>query len=265
MASSMLTAMPRTMLPTYKASESSEAKAHSPYGLPIVDNCTACQLRNANSFCILSQPSLKALDELKHSTSYPEGALVFTEGQSARGVYILCQGRAKLLATNSDGKTLIVKIAQPGEILGVHSAVSGKPHEFTVETLQPSQLAFIRRDDFLRFIKEHGDACLQAAAHLSRDCQSAYEVIRAIGLAHSASEKLARLLLQWSSDGKVVEGGLIRVKLALTHEEIAQLIGTSRETVTRILGDFKRAHIAELTGSTLLVRNRAALEKSAIV
>ncbi len=261
MASGMVVVSGR--VPHFQPVADIQAKASSPYGLPIVDNCSACQLRNENSFCVLSQPSLKALDEMKHATSYPEGALVFTEGQVARGVYILCQGRAKLLATNSDGKTLIVKIAQPGEILGVHSAVSGKPHEFTVETLQPSQLAFIRRDDFLRFIKEHGDACLQAAAHLSRDCQSAYEVIRAIGLAHSASEKLARLLLQWSADGKVIEGGVIRVKLALTHEEIAQLIGTSRETVTRILGDFKRHHIAELTGSTLLVRDKAALERSA--
>lgn len=262
MASSLIAVTARA-IPQFQPVADLHAKANSPYGLPIVDNCSACQLRNANSFCVLSQPSLKALDEMKHATSYPEGALVFTEGQAARGVYILCQGRAKLLATNSDGKTLIVKIAQPGEILGVHSAVSGKPHEFTVETLQPSQLAFIRRDDFLRFIKEHGDACLQAAAHLSRDCQSAYEVIRAIGLAHSASEKLARLLLQWSSDGKVIEGGVVRVKLALTHEEIAQLIGTSRETVTRILGDFKKQHVAELTGSTLLVRNKAALEKAA--
>ena len=142
--------------------------------------------------------------------------------------------------------------------------MSGKPHEFTVETLQPSQLAFIRRDDILRFLKENGDACLQAATHLSRDCQSAYEVIRAIGLAHSASEKLAKLLLQWSADGKMIDGGAIRVKLALTHEEIAQLIGTSRETVTRILGDFKKHNVAELTGSTRFVRNKLALEKSAI-
>ncbi len=264
MATTMMAVTARPATTQFQPLSEVHVKANSPYGLPIVDNCVKCPLRTSNSFCALSQRSVEDLDQLKHSTSYPEGALVFTEGQAARGVYILCQGRAKVLATNSDGKTLIVKIAQPGEILGVHSAVSGKPHEFTVETLQPSQLAFVRRDDFLRFIKEHGDACLQAAAHLSRDCQSAYEVIRAIGLAHSASEKLARLLLQWSADGKAIEGGAIRVKLALTHEEIAQLIGTSRETVTRILGDFKRHHVAELTGSTLLVHNKQALEKSAL-
>jgi CRP/FNR family cyclic AMP-dependent transcriptional regulator len=236
-----------------------ESKANSPYGLPIVDSCAACKLRNSNFFCALSPESLRDLDEIKHVSSYPEGALVFVEGQAARGVYIVCQGRAKLMTTNRDGKTLILKIAQPGEILGLHSVISGQEHELTVETLQPSQLAFISREDFLKFLKSHGDACLHAAQHLSRDCQSAYDSIRSIGLSHSVSEKLARLLLQWAADGKAAEG-VIRTKLALTHEEIAQLIGSSRETVTRALGEFKKRHVAELNGSTLLVRNRTALE-----
>ena len=243
--------------------ESSASKAAVPYGLPIVDNCMTCKLRGTNAFCSLSQPTIKALDEVKHTASYPEGAMVFMEGQAARGVYIVCQGRAKLMTTSSDGKTLILKIAQPGEVLGMHSVVSGKPHEVTVETLQPCQLAFIRAEDFLRFVRQHGDACLQAAQHISRDCHSAYDVIRSIGLSHSVSEKLARLLLQWSSDTPIKDGA-IRVKLALTHEELAQLIGSTRETVTRTLSDFKKRHIAELRGSTLVITNPAALESVAV-
>lgn len=234
--------------------------AHSPYGLPIIDNCVNCKLHNSTFFCTLAQESVQALDHLKHSTCYPEGSVVFLEGQEARGVYVLCQGRAKMMTTNADGKSLILKIAEPGTILGLHSVISGKPHEVTVETLQPSQLAYVRREDFLRFLNEHGDACLRAAEHLARDCQSAYEVIRSIGLSHSVSEKLARLLLQWSTDGRVVDG-VIRMKLALTHEEMAQLIGTSRETVTRSLSEFKRNRVLELNGSTLLIKNKAALEK----
>lgn len=232
----------------------------SPYGLPVVDSCINCKLRNSSFSCALSKVSLEAQDRIKHATAYPEGALIFVEGQTPRGVYVLCQGRAKLMATNSDGKTFILKIAQAGEILGLHSAVSGKPYELTVETLQPSQLAFISREDFLRFLKDHPDACLHAAQQLSNDCQSAYDVIRSIGLSHSVSEKLARLLLQWATDGHSVDG-TIRLKLALTHEEMAQLIGTSRETVTRTLGEFKKQRILELHGSTLIIRNKLALER----
>ncbi len=246
-------------IPHFAGLDASPRKAAVPYGLPIVDDCMTCKLRGSNFFCGLSQSSMKALDSMKHTSSYPEGSIVFMEGQAARGVYIVCQGRAKLMTTSSDGKTLILKIVQPGEVLGMHSVVAGKAHEFTVETLQPCQLAFISRDDFLRFIRERGDACLQAAQHISRDCQSAYDVIRSIGLSHSVSEKLARLLLQWSTDAPIKDG-TIRVKLALTHEELAQLIGSTRETVTRTLGDFKKRSVAELRGSTLLITNPAALK-----
>jgi CRP/FNR family cyclic AMP-dependent transcriptional regulator len=236
------------------------ATGHSPYGMPVVDNCINCKLRNSNFCNALTKPSLESLDHVKHATAYPEGAIIFVEGQVPRGVYILCQGRAKLMTTNSDGRSLIVKIAQPGDILGLHAVVSGKPYELAVETLQPSQLAFIGRDDFLRFLKSHGDACLQAATQLSQESHSAYDVIRSIGLSHSVSEKMARLLLQWSADAKIVDGA-IRLKLSLTHEEMAQLIGTSRETVTRTLSHFKKQRLLELAGSTLVIRNQAALER----
>jgi len=244
-------------VPSYSAAGRA---ARTPYGLPIVDNCLHCKLHNGNFFCSLSQNSLSDLNRIKHATCFPEGTVVFLEGQAANGVYILCQGRAKMYTTNEDGKTFILKMAEPGEVLGLHSAVTGKPYEVTVETLQPSQLAFIHRDDFVRYLNTHGDACLQAAQFLAKDCQAAYETIRSIGLCHSVSEKLARLLLQWSADGRV-ENGCIKLKVALTHEEMAQLIGTSRETVTRTLSGLKRQRVLELHGSTLIIRNKQALER----
>ncbi len=236
-----------------------KVKTHSPYGLPIVDNCMNCKLRNSNFFCSLAPDAMKALNQIKHVTSYPEGSMVFLEGQSARGVYILCQGRVKLMTANSEGKTIILKIGDPGQVLGLQSVVSGKAHELTVETLQPSQLAFIAREDLLVFLKQYGEACLHAAQHLSRDCQSAYELIRSIGLSYSVSERLARLVLQLSGDA-TANGLEQRVKVALTHEEIAQLIGASRETVTRTLSEFKKQKLMEFKGATLFIRNRRALE-----
>jgi CRP/FNR family cyclic AMP-dependent transcriptional regulator len=120
-------------------------------------------------------------------------------------------------------------------------------------------LNFIKRDDFLRFLQKHGDACLQAAQHLSKDCQSAYQQIRSLGLSHSAPERLARLLLEWSVGFNANDE--VKVKLSLTHEEIAQIIGTSRETVTRVLAEFRKKQIAILKGSTLTIRNKPALER----
>jgi CRP/FNR family cyclic AMP-dependent transcriptional regulator len=232
----------------------------SPYGLQISENCLICKLREAGFFCDLPKPSLQELEKIKYASGYPQGAVLFVEGQAPRGVYIICSGRVKLSTTSRDGKTLILRIAEGGEVLGLHATVSGKPYELTAETLQPCQLDFVKREDFMRFLQNHADACLNAAQHLSQNCQSAYELIRSLGLSHSVSEKLARLLLEWSSDGESTKDG-IRIKVSLTHEEIAQLIGTSRETVTRLLGEFREKQLAQLRGSTLLIKNRAGLER----
>ncbi|HSB76161.1 MAG TPA: Crp/Fnr family transcriptional regulator [Terriglobales bacterium] len=232
----------------------------SPYGLPIIENCLICTLRSERFFCDLPRTALTAFEKIKYSSAVPPGAVLFVEGQAPRGMYVLCRGRVKLSTTSREGKTLILRIAEPGEVLGLHATVSGKPYELTAEALQASQLNFVKREDFLHFLQEHGDACLRAAQHLSQNCQSAYEMIRSLGLSHSVTEKMARLLLEWSEEGENTKDG-VRIKIALTHEEIAQLVGTSRETVTRVLGDFRKQQIAHLRGSTLLIRNKAALER----
>lgn len=232
----------------------------TPYGIQISENCLLCKLRQTGYFCDLPKSSLEELERVKYASAYPQGAVLFVEGQAPRGVYMICSGRVKLSTTSRDGKTLILRIAQPGEVLGLHATVSGRPYELTGETLQPCQLDFIRRDDFLRLLQHHADACLNAAQHLSQNCQSAYEMIRSLGLSHSVAEKLARLFLEWASDGETTKEG-IRIKIALTHEEIAQLIGTSRETVTRVLSEFRQKKLAQLRGSTLMILDKPALEK----
>jgi len=230
----------------------------SPYGLPCVDDCLNCHLRSDSFFCALSKQSLDAFNQMKYASVYPGDAVIFLEGQSPRGIFMLCQGRAKLSTTSRDGKTFILRIAKPGEVLGLQATVTGKPYELTVETMQPSQLDFVNREDFLRFLKEHGDACLQAAQHISRDYQNACDVVRSVGLPHSISERLAKFLLETSAEGEIANG-VIRTKLALTHDEIGQIIGTCRESITRTLSEFREMKIVELKGSTLTIRNKAAL------
>ena len=128
----------------------------SPYGIQITENCLICKLRHSGFFCDLPKPSLQDLERIKYASAYPQGAVLFVEGQAPRGVYIICTGRVKLSTTSRDGKTLILRIAQAGEVLGLHATVSGKPYELTAETLQPAQLDFVRREDFLRFLQNHG-------------------------------------------------------------------------------------------------------------
>jgi len=236
----------------------------TPYGLDILESCLARKMRAGHCFCDLQPAALQTFESIKYATAYPKGVVLFVEGQTPRGIFVLCQGRVKLSISSTEGKTLILKIAERGEVLGLSATVSGKSYELTAETLAPCQVNFVKREDFLRFLKEHSDACLRVAEQLSERYNSTCHEVRALGLAHSAGERLAKLLLEWSAKNGEAAKAEPRVNLTLTHEEISQMIGTSRETVTRLLADLKRRQIVQAKGSTLLIRNHAALKAMAI-
>ncbi|MDP9191421.1 MAG: Crp/Fnr family transcriptional regulator [Acidobacteriota bacterium] len=225
----------------------------SPYNLAIVDHCSECSLRQADGFfCNMSPEPVEAMDSIKFAGAYPKGSLLFVEGEQPRGVFILCSGKAKITTSSSEGRTLIIKIASPGEILGVSAAILGKPYEVSAETLEASQVSFIRRDDFLRFLNAYSEACMHTAEQLSQKYESAQREIRTLGLSQTTSEKLAKLLLDWSASGEETPQGM-RLQVLLTHEEIGQMIGTTRETVTRLLSDFKRKKLISVKGSSLFL------------
>ena len=234
----------------------------APYGLEIIENCVTCVHREDRFFCNLSPAAVQHLSAITAASSYPKGATLFVEGQAARGVFILCAGRVKLSTCSADGKTLIVRISDSGEVLGLPATVTGTPYELTAEVLEPAQVNFIARTDFLNFLRENGEVGLRVAQQLGETYHAAIAEMRSIGLSHSAGEKLARFLLDWCADHG--DGNAeIHATLALTHEEIGQMIGASRETVTRLFADFKKKELLQMKGSTLIVRNKVRLQSLA--
>lgn len=230
-----------------------------PYGMETSEHCQTCKQKANGFFCQFSAPALKDFDEMRSPATYPEGAVLFLEKQDPRGVFVLCAGEVKLSISSSGGKTLILRIAKAGEVLGLMSTLAGVPYEVTAETIRPCQVAYIRREDFLRFMAKHTEVYQGVVRQMTSLYQGACSQLRTVGLSSSAPEKLARLLLDWSAGGKETEQGT-QVKLPLTHEEIAALIGTTRETVTRTLSQFKSKQLVALHGSSLMIANRRALE-----
>lgn len=220
---------------------------------------TNCMPEPQGFFSKLSPSALHEIDEIKFTSTYPQGTVLFVEDEPTRGVFVIRQGSVKVMMNSAEGKSLILRIAKPGEVLGLNATISNSTYKASAEVLYPAKLDFIRREDFLRFLKNHPDAAIRVAEHLSANYQAACDQIRTLGLSTSAPEKLARILLEWSAKGEPTQQGT-RVKLALTHEEIAQTIGIARETVTRVLAKFKDRHLAALHGSTLIVQNRPGLE-----
>jgi CRP/FNR family transcriptional regulator, cyclic AMP receptor protein len=232
----------------------------APYGLTILDNCVTCPVREEHLFCNLPLAAVQKLNEIKSTAVYPKSAMLFIEGQQPRGVFVLCTGKAKLSTSSSEGKTIITKISDAGDVLGLNATISNHPYEVTAEMMEPGQANFIARDALLQFLRENGEVALRVAQQLSRNYYTAYEEIRTLGLASSPAEKFAKLLLSWDS-GKENANGPFQVKVTLTHEEIAEMIGTTRETVSRLFSDFKKKQLLQVKGSTLVIRNKPALEK----
>ncbi len=232
----------------------------APYGLNILDNCVTCPVRGEHLFCNLSLQAAQRLNEVKSTAVYPKGAMLFIEGQQPRGVFVLCTGKVKLSTTSRDGKTIITKISEPGDVLGLNAVVSSVPYEVTAEMMEPGQANFVPRDSLLQLMKDFPEAAVRISQQLSRNYYTAYEEIRTLGLAASPSEKFAKLLLSWSTKPSQNDGSS-QLKLTLTHEEIGEIIGTTRETVSRLFSEFRKKQLVQLKGATLVIRSRPALEK----
>jgi CRP/FNR family cyclic AMP-dependent transcriptional regulator len=200
-----------------------------------------------------------ALEQEAVTTTYPTGAVLFAEGQAPRGIFIVRRGRVKLSICGSDGKTLILRLVEEGCPLGVAAVVSGRLYEATAETQEPSEISFLRQSDLLRLMRAHGELALWVTQHISQDYAATCREIRDLILSDSASEKLARLMVGWLDQNTAAKNPS-QMKLALTHEEIGQMIGTSRETVSRLFAGFKKQRLIQQSGSTLVIPNRVALE-----
>ena len=236
---------------------------HSPYGTELGENHSAGDLCAEGFFCRWPEKEREAFRQIKVIISRPAGETLFVEGQPCRGIYIVCEGRVKLSATSRNGDTIIFKIAKPGDVLGLNTSILATEHNMTAETGQPCQLSFVKQVDFLEFLRRYGNARLQVATHLSLECQQAYQQIRSL-TKHSATQRIARLMVDWSHGNPLAfPAGKIRMMMALTQEEIGQVIGMSRETVTRTLGSLRRQQIAEIHDSTLLIHDLAALQRLA--
>lgn len=207
--------------------------------------------------------AIQEYEAVKLSSFYPRGAVLFVEGQTPRGVFFLCEGRAKVSITSPEGKTVVLRIAQAGELLGVDAAITGRPYEGTAEALERCRVEFVSCANLLRILDRDKQAYFGVVQSLSNKFSGVVDQFRALVLSQSAAEKLARLLIKWCDEAGEPTPQGIRVNSRLTHEEIGEMICASRETVTRLLSEFKRRRIVVLARNSIMVRDRRALESVA--
>jgi CRP/FNR family transcriptional regulator len=210
----------------------------------------------------LSPEALKEMMSIVHPTSYQTGCILFSEKETPQSLFVVLEGEVKLSINSSAGKRLILRIVGKGEILGLASVLSATRCEMTAETLHPAKIGVVARRDFLDLLSHHPKVYQTVTQELSRHYSMACEQLRTVGLSFTAPEKLARLLLDWSRNCQTTENKS-RLHFALTHEEIGEFIGATRETVSRTLSAFKHQRLVDFHGSTLTIPSRTALESYA--
>jgi cyclic nucleotide-binding protein len=168
-------------------------------GLQVIEDGLACPLVRESIFRDLPRPVLTALDVISSSAIYPKGAILFAEGQAACGVFILGNGRVRLSTTSADGRSIIVRIAEPGQAVGLAAALSGKSHELTAETLEPVHANFIPREAFLHFLRGHGQAAVRVAEILSEIYHAALLEVRYLSV-DGGGDKSKIFTFNWFED-----------------------------------------------------------------
>lgn len=221
------------------------------------ESCLTCKDRHADWFCNLSPQALAEFDSLGMHMMLPAGGTLFFEGQTARNVHILCGGHVKLTTSSKDGKTLLVRIAKPGDVLGLSAAIAATPYEVTAQALDSVQLKSFHRPDFLHFVERHVEGSMHATRMLNKEYRDALSDAIRLALSSSISGRVARLFLEMTSEQNEPKP---RFTMSMTHEELATMLGTTRESVTRVLNELKRKEIIAMKGTSVTILRKDALE-----
>lgn len=223
-----------------------------------MSKCLNCRHNGKFAFCSLGDESKSLMEANSVTIEYPRGTVLFREGDRPSAVFVMCTGKVKVSASSREGRTMILRIADAGDVLGISSALTGNDHEVTVEALEPVKARVLPLKFLHNLLREHGDASLGAAKALAVDYRAAFDEARLVSLPGSPAGRVARLILDWADDARKSSSAFIT--MSLTHEEVASMTATTRETVTRTLSKMRKDKVISTRGVALTVLQPRVLE-----
>jgi CRP/FNR family cyclic AMP-dependent transcriptional regulator len=198
---------------------------------------------------------------------FEKGDVLFIEGDRPRGVYCLRQGRVKLTTSTPEGRVLILGVGRPGDTLGLSAVVSNAEYEATAEAIEIVTAQYIARETYLTRLRRNADFALEAAVELGRRYRDAHTAMRSLASTDPVLTRLARLFLKWAAEGHITNDNgngknvhsPVQIHNTFTHQQIAEMIGSSRETVTRVLREMRERDLVTLKGADLCIHSPAKL------
>jgi CRP/FNR family cyclic AMP-dependent transcriptional regulator len=232
---------------------------HAPGQAPV--GCVSCRRRQPGWFCSLGGAVLADLELASGNIVLPAQAPLFVEGEDARCLYLVCSGFLKLTAGRTGDKQMIVRVVGPGSILGLYAALTHGIFEVSAFTLTGAHLRPIERERFLEFLRHHKEAQMRAVHCICQEYRFALQDSCRIALAETVAGRLQRLLIELAHQiGEPAEGAEFRFPLLLTHEEMASMVSTTRETVTRTLGQFRKEGWISIEDSLVTIHHPELME-----
>ena len=217
-------------------------------------------LKHINLFSTLSQTELQEIERITRMHEVKKRQPLYLPGDPSNTIYLLKKGRVKIAATAPSGKEVTFDILEPGEIFGELEVLEDAPRHTSAEPLEDVLICALRREDFDRYLRDHPDLTVKLTKLIGlrlRKIQSRVEDL----VFRDVPARLAHLLLDLSKTHGVPDGPAIRIRAKLTHQEMANLIGCSRETVSTILGDFRDQGLVRIDHRSLIILNGDGLAR----
>jgi len=228
---------------------------------PTLAGCAVCGNRRPGWFCSLGNAVLADLELVTSTVTLPAQATLFSQGEDSRCLYLICSGYLKLTAGRHEDRQMIVRVAGPGSMLGLYAVLAHGVYEVSAESLTTAQLRPVERERFLSFLRTHKEAQMRAVQCICQEYRFALQDACRIALAETVAARLARLLLELAHQiGEHAEDGSFSFPLLLTHEELASMACTTRETVTRTLGQFRKDGWVSIEDSVITVHHPERLQ-----
>jgi CRP/FNR family transcriptional regulator, cyclic AMP receptor protein len=208
--------------------------------------------------------ALRRYESTKSSARYERGAVLFEQGQKCRGLFQLCAGKVRLTAAARNGKTAILRIARAGELLGLSETLLNLPYWTTAQVIDACSTQCISRDWLIAFMTQSAETAIRVAEQVSANHLAALDTLMDLKLSATSGQRFAQFILD-SAEQSGAGSRAWHAKVSATHSEIAQTIGCSRETVTRLFKSFERSRLITVTPSAIQIERMAKLQELAQV
>ena len=223
-----------------------------------MSKCEQCIVRQFSSLKTLKKEELIKMADCKTSYTIKKGEPIFEEGEMVNGVFCVKEGVCKMTKLSNNGKDQIVKLAKPGELLGQRSMISDEVANLSAIALEDMEVCFIPKTEIMSFFNTNNQFSMSMMKSVCGDLKIADDHM--VNMAQkTVKQRLAETLIFLEENFGINEDKSL--KLQLSRDELAGMIGTATESCIRLLSEFNKKGLIELTGKKITLLNKDLLKK----